>query len=957
MFRNGSAVPAVVASCVLAASLVLPSACSKDRPRVVRLELESVSPVDEAVADYTFRVVVKNPLTGDIHDVVATASLRDGATTVILDGESILEDIPARSTVTSKDTVTVRHEGKDAYDGSDLKWQVVYGGGGPPPNQPPIAGAGWMQTVQAGDLVQLDGRSSSDPEGDPLTFLWSFVSMPTGSNAQLVAWDTAQPTFVPDLAGTYQVQLVVNDGQLDSAPSWVWITVLPLDPNPPSISSVYPVPDATYVPTNAFISAQFSEWLDAATVNASSFTLVGPGGPVAASNVRASGAVALFYPQAPLAADTTYLATLSGTILDRQGQPLGADFVWAFSTGYEVDLVPPTVYSVAPPDGATGIVPTDPGAIEVEFDDTIDPTSLAGRITVSVSGGAAVNGSIQPVGGNRARFVPQLAQGQTFENQTWVATVWPGILDTSGNALQQATTWSFQTRPSHSPAWLSRPAGVGSPAETAAYYANLPIKNQCTWDWTWETWECAGRGAPPGFWNFLWDLGWHPTGEPRAVFYNANDLAVGRDAHCFFSGTPAQPPGAPSFGDPGSNSPNQRGGGLQVGCYVLNHGPIPGNPDHPDPNAALSEAVSQTAPFSISAIFSRYDRPGSTRTEGVTEQYLYGGYTEVEVGDVVTVGPATGSIWAGNAFYGSNGPDGIIGQTCVTTIFDPGPCPLEGGPLYGLLISTDQVKLSNGSVASGLRALGTSVVQFKALERGSVAFYINDHEAGNGNGQFDVPVSITRANGVSFMVYVPNGTGAFQLSQTATLDDEGPKQVPQACIACHGGTWDPDTQTVTGASLLPFDIGRVELPTATGFTRTDQEEPFRMLNWMVQITQGNRTDPTSPIVEWIDGTYANRVNYSGQTANDSFVPPGWSGDSALYRDVAKPYCLSCHSSFRDAVDFDTAGEFRSFGASIQSDVCNGRSMPHAGPTFEAFWQSGAADILSQALFGGAHCGP
>jgi len=34
-----------------------------------------------------------------------------------------------------------------------------------------------------------------------------------------------------------------------------------------------------------------------------------------------------------------------------------------------------------------------------------------------------------------------------------------------------------------------------------------------------------------------------------------------------------------------------------------------------------------------------------------------------------------------------------------------------------------------------------------------------------------------------------------------------------------------------------------------------------------------------------------------------------------------------------------------------------RSLPHAGPTFEAFWQSGAVDVLRQSLFAGAACGP
>ena len=87
----------------------------------------------------------------------------------------------------------------------------------------PIANAGVDQTVSVGQTVNLSGAASSDPNSDPLTYAWSFVSRPAGSNAALTSATTVSPTFVPDVAGTYVVQLVVNDGTQNSNPDTVSI--------------------------------------------------------------------------------------------------------------------------------------------------------------------------------------------------------------------------------------------------------------------------------------------------------------------------------------------------------------------------------------------------------------------------------------------------------------------------------------------------------------------------------------------------------------------------------------------------------------------------------------------------------------------------------------------------------------------------------------------------------------
>ena len=91
-------------------------------------------------------------------------------------------------------------------------------------NQPPIANAGANQTVWKNDTVQLDGRSSSDADGDILAYQWSFTSKPDGSNSTLLNASAENPSFLVDVAGTYIVQLIVADGTTISQPDTVVIT-------------------------------------------------------------------------------------------------------------------------------------------------------------------------------------------------------------------------------------------------------------------------------------------------------------------------------------------------------------------------------------------------------------------------------------------------------------------------------------------------------------------------------------------------------------------------------------------------------------------------------------------------------------------------------------------------------------------------------------------------------------
>ncbi|MBI2375183.1 MAG: hypothetical protein HYV07_14400 [Deltaproteobacteria bacterium] len=92
-------------------------------------------------------------------------------------------------------------------------------------NQPPTAVAGEDRTAFVGASVVLDGSKSSDPDGDPLNYVWT-LTVPEGSHVRLSDPNTARARFAPDVKGQFRATLTVDDGRKSSVPAAVRIDVL-----------------------------------------------------------------------------------------------------------------------------------------------------------------------------------------------------------------------------------------------------------------------------------------------------------------------------------------------------------------------------------------------------------------------------------------------------------------------------------------------------------------------------------------------------------------------------------------------------------------------------------------------------------------------------------------------------------------------------------------------------------
>ncbi len=243
-------------------------------------------------------------------------------------------------------------------------------------------------------------------------------------------------------------------------------------------------------------------------------------------------------------------------------------------------------------------------------------------------------------------------------------------------------------------------------------------------------------------------------------------------------------------------------------------------------------------------------------------------------------------------------------------------------------------------------------------EDGGAACYVTNY------GGFDVPAITSIADALAHrdpiatvaMEYLPSGTnrvrfyvydGFGALLRDAVLDSEDDvvKPVPGVCLTCHQGSYNPSTDTVTGARFLPFDLDSFEYTTTVGYRRADQEQAFRKLNRIVRDT-----NPTPAMSDLIDGWYAPNGVYSETAVFDgSYVPSGWSSESTLYREVVKPYCRTCHAANAANTGIDFLS-FSGFAARpIEYYVCDEKLMPHAELTFQKFWNSPARAHLAGAL--------
>jgi hypothetical protein len=141
------------------------------------------------------------------------------------------------------------------------------------------------------------------------------------------------------------------------------------DDGSPRVLSISPSNGAIGVPLDGHVSATFSEAMDPATLNATTFTLTSAGVEVAGV-VSYADSMVVFTPAAELASDGVYTATITTEVTSLSGVALENERTWSFTgntvvAGIPVDLGTAGNYVVLAQAAISGTTATVTGDIAV----------------------------------------------------------------------------------------------------------------------------------------------------------------------------------------------------------------------------------------------------------------------------------------------------------------------------------------------------------------------------------------------------------------------------------------------------------------------------------------------------------------------------------------------------------------------------------------------------------------
>ena len=283
------------------------------------------------------------------------------------------------------------------------------------------------------------------------------VSCPAGTGiAGTVAYaaNSNTMTFTPgsSLPGNTVCNVTIVNNVADLAGNtlvadytWSFTTGPAPDTQAPTVSSTVPFNNATGVASNRIVTASFSEALNPATIDVSSFTVACPSStPITGSvNYITNGSIASFASNADLPASTLCTATITTAVQDVAGNSMVSPFVWTFTTGVVADTTRPNVTTPTPANNAVDVAVN--ALVTAAFSEPMDASSIvqAGTFTLNCPAGSPVTGTVSYANnGNLATFDPDADLPASTLCQATIST---NARDVALNTMAVPFTWSFTT--------------------------------------------------------------------------------------------------------------------------------------------------------------------------------------------------------------------------------------------------------------------------------------------------------------------------------------------------------------------------------------------------------------------------------------------------------------------------------------------------------------------------------
>ena len=191
--------------------------------------------------------------------------------------------------------------------------------------------------------------------------------------------------------------------------------------------------------------------------------------------------------------------------------------------------------------------------------------------------------------------------------------------------------------------------------------------------------------------------------------------------------------------------------------------------------------------------------------------------------------------------------------------------------------------------------------------------------------------------GTTFLVFLRDSVLSYgKLAQKVSLDTEGPKFVPQVCMSCHGGKYNPTTRKVDGASFLPLDPGLLGVRVAGQRDAGREHSRHRHDDRQLCSDVGRRDVYSRPL--W------KRCRHTRHAREGGLCAAGLGAANRFYRSVVKPYCATCHLTAPESWNFASWSNFQDNAALIRAAVCSAHTMPHAELQYKAFWTKATAGL-------------